>query len=209
MKNVTLKRLVLENFKGCGNFSMEPAGKNVSVFGDNGTFKTTTFDAFCWLLFGKDSLGQSNFDIKTLESSGEALHRLEHSVEAVFDFDGEELSLRKVYSEKWTKKRGSAGQEFTGHSVDHWVDGVPSKKKEFDAAVSLICDEELFRLLTSPRFFNEGLHWQKRREILLSVCGDVSDQDVFASDPKLADLPAILGKHSLEDFRKIIKARMP
>ena len=42
---------------------------------------------------------------------------------------------------------------------------------------------------------------------MLEVCGDVSDEDVIAGNPKLAELPTILGRHSLEDYRKILVAR--
>src|SRR5690606_35424969 len=72
---------------------------------------------------------------------------------------------------------------------------------------SSIADEKLFRLLTDPTYFNTHLHWQERRRLLLEVCGDVTDADVIASDPALAELPAILGGRSLEDHRKVVQAR--
>ncbi len=68
-------------------------------------------------------------------------------------------------------------------------------------------DEGVFKLLTNPRYFNDMLHWQKRREILLEVCGDITDADVIASDKDLAGLPEILGSRSLDDHRKVIAAR--
>jgi chromosome segregation ATPase len=42
---------------------------------------------------------------------------------------------------------------------------------------------------------------------LLEICGDISDQDVIDSNFKLSLLPAILGKRSLDDHRKIVTAR--
>ncbi|MGL5513773.1 MAG: AAA family ATPase, partial [Sporomusa sp.] len=68
-------------------------------------------------------------------------------------------------------------------------------------------DENIFKLLTNPTFFNEQLHWQKRRETLLQICGDISDDDVIASDKTLAGLMQILNVRSLEDHRKVIAAR--
>lgn len=81
------------------------------------------------------------------------------------------------------------------------------QKKEFDRAVSAIADEQLFKLLTNPRHFNEVLHWQKRREILLNICGDVTDTDVITTNERLTELPSVLGKHSMEDYRKILAAK--
>ena len=56
----------------------------MDVFGDNETGKTTLFDAYCWLLFGKDSRNQAEFAIKTLNADGEPVHNLTHTVEAEF-----------------------------------------------------------------------------------------------------------------------------
>jgi len=204
---VKLISLKLKNFKGIRDFTLDAQGADVSIYGDNATGKTTLMDAFLWLLFDKDSANRADFDIKTLTEDGDVLHGLDHSVEATIELDGRPMTLQKVYSERWTKKRGAATKEFTGHTTDHFLDGVPVKKKEYDEAVADIASEDIFKLLTNPRFFNDMLHWQKRREILLEVCGDVSDQDVIASDEALARLPEILGARSLDDHRKVIAAR--
>ncbi len=202
-----LLKLSLNNFKGIKSFTLDTQGEDVNIYGDNATGKTTLADAFMWLLFGKDSLNRADFEIKTLGPDGEPLHGLEHSVEGVFDIAGKELTLKKVYAEKWTKKRGSATREFTGHTVDHFVNGVPVKKNEYDAKIAEIIDEDTFKLLTNPKYFNEHLRWQKRRELLLEICGDVSDAEVIASNKDLSGLPKILGNRTLDDHRKVIQAR--
>ena len=202
-----LRSIALKNFKGIDNFSMYLNGGATSVYGDNATGKTTIADGFSWLLFGKDSLNSSVFEIKPIGKTGSNGNGLESSVEAVLDLGKREISLKKVYAEKWTKRRGAAMAEFTGHTTDHFVDGVPVKKKEFDETVKNLCDEDLFRLLTNPRHFNEVLHWQDRRKILLTVCGDITDADVIEANPQLSKLPGILGERKLEDHRKVIAAR--
>lgn len=206
-KSLRLLSLRLRNFKGIREFHLDARGGNVSVYGDNATGKTTLDDAFMWLLFDKDSSNRSIFEIKTLGQDGQALHNLEHEVEGTLDADGRPITLRKVYKEKWTRKRGSATDEFTGHTTDLYIDGVPVQLSEYKARVAQIADEATFRLLTDPRYFNEQLHWQKRREILLTVCGDVTDQEVIASDRNLAALPDILGNRTMADHRKVITAR--
>lgn len=203
-----LLSLTLKNFKGVKSFSLDAQGENVSVYGDNATGKTSLFDSFTWLFFDKDSLNRKDFQIKSLQMDGEPEHGLDHSVEAELVLSsGKRLTLKKVFSEKWTKKRGSAKAEFTGHTTDHFIDGVPVQKKEYDAKIAEIADEGIFRLLTDPRYFNEVLHWQKRRELLLEVCGDVSDHEVIQSNKDLSGLPGILGNRTLDDHRKVIQAR--
>jgi len=200
--------LTLHNFKGIKHFSLSTQGKDVNAFGDNATGKTTLADAFMWLLFDKDSANRKDFQIKTLGPDGEPEHGLEHTVEAILELDdGQQIALKKVFQEKWQKKRGSATAEFTGHTTDHFVDGVPVQKKEYDARIAEIADENIFRLLTDPRYFNEVLHWQKRREKLLEVCGDVSDEEVINSKKELSKLADILGNRTIEQHRKVIQAR--
>ncbi|MGO0058609.1 AAA family ATPase [Brevibacillus fluminis] len=207
MKRISLIKLVLQNFKGIRNFTLEANGDSVRVFGDNAVGKTTLFDAFTWLLFDKDSQNKKDFQIKTLNSHGCVLHGLDHEVEATLLIDGCKTTLRKVYSEKWTKKRGSATDEFSGHTTDYFVDGVPVKMNEYKSRVDQIVSEDVFKLLTSPTYFNEQLKWQDRRKLLLQVCGYVSDDEVIAANQALAKLSAILNGRSLEDHRKVIAAR--
>ncbi len=204
---ITLERLVLHNFKGQREFTLSTAGRSVNIFGDNGVGKTTIADSFMWLLFDKNAQDRADFEIKTLQEDGGPLHGLDHSVEGVFSVDNESLTLKKVYREKWTKQRGSASKQFTGHEVDHFINGVPVKKGEYTEKVQSIIREDLFKLLTNVRHFNEGLHWEKRRELLLEICGDVSDADIIHSNPALSELTEILGNRTLDDYSKIALAR--
>lgn len=200
-------RLALKNFKGIRNFAMDTQGGNVDIFGDNATGKTTLFDALTWLLFDKDSANKKDFQIKTLDASGKAFSGIDHEVEGVFEVNGRTITLRKVYAEQWTKKRGSATATFTGHTTDYFIDGVPVKKNEYTNHIAEIADESIFKLLTNSTYFNEVLHWQDRRKILLEACGDISDAEVIASDKSLSKLPDILQGRKLEDHRKVIAAK--
>ena len=202
-----IMRLTLTNFKGVKDFTLNAQGENITVKGDNGAGKTTLFDAFTWLLFDKDSQNKAKFDIKTLDKNNNALHGLDHEVEAVLEIDGKQITLKKSFREKWQKKRGSAEQQFTGHTTDFYIDDVPVKQKDYLARIAKIADESIFKLLTNPRYFNEQLKWEQRREILLEVCGDISDEEVIVSDDKLAKLPEILGDHSLDEYKSIIKSQ--
>lgn len=207
MKEIRLLELNLKNFKGIKSFSLKANGNNVRVFGDNATGKTTLFDSFVWLLFDKDSNNRKDFSIKTLDKSGKVIHNLDHEVEAVFLVDGKTLTLKKVFSEKWTKKRGATVSEFTGHTTDYFIDGVPAKKKEYDQLISSLISEDVFKLLTSPSYFNEQLKWQDRRKVLLEVCGDITDEEVIASNKELEQLLDVLNGRTIENHRKVIAAR--
>jgi hypothetical protein len=203
-----LIELKLTNFKGLKDFTFTPNGQDAAVYGDNEKGKTTLADASQWLFFGKDSLGKAKFEIKTLTPDGQVIHGLSHEVEGIYEIGGRRLTLKKVYAEQWTKKRGSAEAVFTGHTTDHFIDGVPVTEKIYAAKIAEIAREDVFKLLTSPTYFNEKLKWEERRKIIMEVCGgDVSDADVIASDKKLAKLPDILKGRIMDDLKAIIKSR--
>ena len=200
-----LLRLTYKNFKAQSqNIILNDS--DVDVFGANGAGKTTAFDAFIWLLFGKDSKGaELSEDIKT---RSQVDNGQEHEVEAVLLLDdGSHIKLKRTFREIWTKKRGSATETFSGHTTDFFIDDVPAKKREYSDRINSIISEEKFKLLTDPLYFKNQMDWKDRRKILLEVCGDVSDEDVIASKEELAELPGMLAGKSIEDYRKILQAR--
>lgn len=208
MKQIKLINLKLINFKGIKEFELAANGNDLSVFGANATGKTTLFDAFVWLLFDKDSrnASTSNFNVKTLVD-GKPINKIEHSVEAVLEVDGDRKSLKKVYKEKWTKKRGSNVENFSGHTTDYFVNEVPGKKKDYDEAIKELVDENVFKLLTNPTYFNEAFHWKERRDLLFDIAGDITDEDVIGANKDLVKLLDVLNGNSIEDHKKIINAK--
>lgn len=206
MKILNLK---LKNFKGIKSLSVDANGQDVNVYGDNATGKTTIFDAFTWLFFDKDSENKKDFNIKTLTSDGQAIHGLEHEVSALIKIVGlGPVELKKILTEKWTKQKGSAEKVFTGHTTEYYIDGVPKKKGEYEDFINSIADDSIFKLLTSPLFFNESLKWQDRRKLLIEVCGDISDKYIIDNDNMLSELAEILTNRSIEDHKKVITASM-
>jgi len=206
MKKLTIQKLRLKNFKGVQDFTLEPAGNNVAVFGDNAFGKTTIMDAYFWLIFGKDSQGKADFQLKPVDPEGREISNIDTEVEAVLEYNNKPVTLMKRYKEKWTKKRGAARAEFTGHTTDYFIDDVPAKKKEYDEKVTEIIDVNAFKLVTNPYEFN-NLHWTGRRQILLEMCGDVTDQDVINSDDRLRKLKDIIGDCTIEDHKKKVQAK--
>lgn len=206
MKKFRLLNLSLKNFKGVKKFDLQANGQDLDVFGDNGTGKTTLFDSFMWLLFNKDSQNKEKFSIKTLDN-GEELHNLEHEVIGEFLINNTPLTLRKVYKEKWTKKQGAPIAEYTGNTTQHYVNGVPVKDKEYKAEIASIIQEDVFKLITSPAYFNEQMSMAEKRSTLLEICGDINNEDIILNNAELADLPTILKGRAIEDHRKVIAAR--
>lgn len=205
---IKLMRLEISRFKGCRALTLDLGGKSAAVYGDNATGKTTIYDALTWLLFGKDSRGRGDFEIKPLGPDGQVEdHGAVSSVSAVLSAGGEEIALKKTYYEKWSTKRGSAEASYDGNTSEYFVDEVPVKKFEFERRVGELVSEELFRMLTNVSWFCEGMDWKSRRKILFEVCGIPEDRDILAGEPRFAQLAEAMGNLSLDDYKKKLAAQ--
>lgn len=202
MKLITL---TLDHFKGIQHFEMQLDGCDATVYGDNATGKTTLYDAFLWLLFGKDSTDRKDFEIQPLGADGKnAQSGVETSVSAVLEKeDGSTVTLRRAYAEKWEKRRGSAVSELTGHTSAFYVDELPVKQNEYRAYVEGLMPERTFKALTGTEYFCAVLPWQERRKVLLELTGGVVEDEIFAADPALDELRVAKGTHTVEDYKLI------
>lgn len=176
MKQIKLLSMHIQNFKGCKDRAIE-FGEKTRISGANATGKTTIFDAFTWLLFGKDSLGSSDFNIRPLDTDGKMIDSIDISVESKISVDGEEYVLKKNQKQVWRKKRGTNVAEFQGNVNEFEINGYPKSQKEFKEFISGIVDEDVFSLITNPAAFN-SLPWKKQREILMKFVGTFSDVEI-------------------------------
>ena len=204
--NIELAKLELLNFKGIKELTIE-FGKETNICGRNETGKTTIFDSFTWLLFGKDSTNRSDFNIKTLDKNGEFIHGLDHQVTGILFVGGKKVILRRLLKENWVKKRGSAEAIFSGNTTEYFINEEPKKEKDYKEYINSLIDENVFKLLTNPMHFNVNTSWQDRRKILLSIVGDVSDEEVINNSIKLKDLPGLLNGNSIDSFKAIIASK--
>lgn len=208
MKQIKLLSMHIQNFKGCKDRTIE-FGEKTRISGANATGKTTIFDAFTWLLFGKDSLGSSDFDIRPLDVDGNMINNIEISVEAKISVDGDEYNLKKVQKQNWVKKRGTDTREFQGNVNEFEINGYPKAQKEFKEFISEIVKEDVFNLITNPSAFN-ALHWEEQREILMKIVGCPSNVEIAKTfGEKYALLIPELKIASTDDIlKKYKKARI-
>lgn len=201
MKEVLIKNISIENFKGCtsANYSF---GKKTSVFGANASGKTTIFDSVTWLLFNKDSIGAEKFNIRPLDTDGRPVDNVEIKVEATFVIDGKEKILTKVQKQNWVKKRGTSEATLQGNINSYEVDGYPKTEKDYGECVADIVSEEIFKMLTSPTYFT-SLKWKEQREILMKFVTDVTDLELALGNQQFAELVDEIEKApSTDDIQK-------
>lgn len=207
-----LEKMRLTNFKGHGVREIEFSPTVTRVYGANGTGKTSLFDGFCWLLWGKDSLdrtqsGNVSFYPFDPTKPGEILHNVVVEVEAELELDDafgglHGVTLRRVMKEKWTTPKGTETPRFTGNETEFYIDGLQVQAKQFDAWVKDNFDPETFKLTSNPKYF-PALPWQKQREILMQLAGEISAEDVIATSPELEALKPELEKRRPDELKKL------
>lgn len=201
MRNVFIKEISIENFKGCTNAKYSFGNKN-TVSGANASGKTTMFDAVTWALFNKDSLGVEKFNIRPLGADGNQIDNVEIKVEVTFVVDGKEKVLTKVQKQNWVKKRGFSESTLQGNVNSYEVDGYPKTEKDYKECVADIVSEDLFKMLTSPTYFT-SLKWKEQREILMKFVTDVTDLELALGNPQFAELVDEIEKApSTDDIQK-------
>jgi Rad50 zinc hook motif. len=206
MNEIVLKKMILKNFKGVKDLTID-FGEKTSIEGDNATGKTTVFDSFCWLLFDKDSQDRKDFEIKTLDSNNEVIHGLEHTVTGVLEINEKPITLVKTFKEKWTKRRGEAEKQFTGHETLYYIDEVPVKKSEYQDKINSIIDENLFKLISNPLYFNGNMKWQDRRNVILDIVGDITEESVINYKSELKPLLPLLEDKDIDTLKRSVAAR--
>ena len=208
MKTIKLHSITLVNWRGekkrTTTFHDDAP---TYILGGNGLGKSRHFDAFCWLLFGKDSHDRKDFELRTYDEHHQPLHHCECSVEAVISVDGTEHTIKREYKEQWIKPRGQVEEVFKGNITECTWDGVPVKVSDFQKRIAEnIIDETVFKMITNPHYFAEKMKWQLQRETLMQMAGVKTDEEIAADNDDFKALLDHLNGKSLSDFRKELAA---
>ncbi len=200
------------NFKGARDLTINLQHKT-DISGKNATLKSTIFDAFKWCLTGKNAQDEKIFNIKTLDENNVPYPELDHEVEIVFLADGKRLPILRGIRENWVTQRGSAERYFKGNDTyckfnDDVMDVTP-----FQAAIYKLIPEDILKIITDPFYF-ESLDYKVKRNILLSIAGEINDTDILksirTSDNKkfIDELIEVLGAgRNFEAYKKTIASQ--
>lgn len=193
-----LKKLHIQNFKGCKDRKIEFSNRT-AIKGQNGSGKTTIADAVMWVLFGKDSSGATNFDIRPKDSQGRDIDFIEIRVEMILDVDGREITLVKTQKQKWVKKRGAEEQTFQGNENLYEINTIPKSEKEFKEYIAGLINEDVFKFVSNTNAFMAQKPMD-RRKTLFKLVSDMTDADVLATDSKFQPLTEQLQQFTSEEI---------
>lgn len=208
MKTIRLEKLTILNFKGIEKLSIDFEFET-NIFGANEAGKTSVWDAFNWLITGKESNNSEKFPIKRLDKNGNPIENINVSVEGSFviieDDTTLELIIKREFVENWgAERRGSSNIVFKGNSTNYFWNNAPLKTEiEFSERIEQVFgSSEVFKILTNPSFFSsDSFEWKKRRSILELLAGDISDEWILMQNPELSNLINQLKTKSLADIK--------
>ena len=205
-----LERLEMTNFKGIQSAVYEFTDET-NIFGRNGTGKSSIVDAFTWLLFNKNAMGDApdpdKFSPKPLDDQGREIHYLDTTVTAYCKLDGAPFVLKRTQRENWVTKRGTKDAVFQGNSSTYWINEVETKESDFTDRVSRIASDNVFRLITSLGAFN-AMKKDERRTVLLAMSGTDVDAELLQREEyaAIATEARSLGI-GVDDLRKVLTDR--
>ena len=198
-------------FRGATEQTTEFSPKETTISGGNGTGKSRHFDAFLWLIFGKDSQGRKDEGIKTHDRDGNTTNKAPCEVSAVLevtdDDHTEKLELRRAFVEDWVKPRGQTEEVMRGNHTDCWWNGVPVNVTEYTKRINAIIDETTFKLLTNPEYFATAIKWQDQRSVLYRIAKTPSVEEIAQQSEAWRNLMDRITGKSLADYRKELAVR--
>lgn len=203
---IKLIRMSITNFKGIKNLEINFDGENTNIYGENATGKTSIFDAFLWVLFNKNSVGDSKFGYKPFELDGNVIHFLNTEVEVTLQIDNLPKTFKKVLTENWVKKRGNSERTYAGDENNYWIDEVPMQENEFKKVIDSIINEKQFRMLTNPLYFNTQLSEDEQRQTISRIAGidAITDEKIFDKNSDYTELRNKLNGRTVEDYSKVV-----
>lgn len=205
---IEFKTITIKNFKGVlGERKLTFNPTLTQIMGANHAGKTTIVDAVQWVLFDKNSIGQTVFGIDPKDENGEIIHHLDNTVVLELTADGTDYKLEKVRSETWTKPRKKEEAEMTGHTIKYFVNENKYTQKDFKAFVDDLCKESLFKAITTPSYF-PSLPAEDQRNLLTKMVGKTTDEDLAGDNEDFKGLLQELSGTDLQKFREQLRYRI-
>ncbi|MDE7345329.1 MAG: AAA family ATPase [Muribaculaceae bacterium] len=199
MKNITLKRLNLENFKG-RTMSFDFSGGRTVIRGTNEAGKSTLCNAFFWLLMGVDAQDRTNYELydTTLDFTPE--NAIPAVVDGTFDIDGTEYSFKRVAKQKWVRPRGKS--EYVKDKSDEYtfyIDGLAVSANVYKERVeALLAPIDKLKLMLNVRYY-QTLDWKKLRKHFSDMVGIIDESELQGD---YTSIKALLEKYGSVDAVK-------
>lgn len=202
MKRVKLTKLSLSNFRG--QTREIEFFDSTTISGRNESGKTTTWNAFIWLLTGVDNMDRANYEL--YDTTLEITHKnsVPASVTGDFLIDGMPYTITRQAKRGWIRENGEIEYKLKG-SDDYtfFVDGVKytsgNYKKFIEETFAPI--DKLKIMVNINQFLSKD--WKECRKYLEDIVGEITEKD-FKGD--YSDIHVELKKYGIEGLKEHYKS---
>lgn len=188
---IKFEKLRIENFKGIKELEINFGAQQTTIYGANETGKTTVADAIAYVLTGKNSLGESTFEILPVGQENVTASAV---LDLILDDGTREkpVQLSRSYEAQYNRNK-----EYTGeHKTVCTINGIVTGPRDFDKWIAdNICKPEIFRLIHDVRYFTENIQgngkekaWEAQRRLIMSICGGEDDYTYAQSKDSYKEL---------------------
>ena len=200
MRNIILKELTLENFKGQNRHVVFGDHENI-IQGRNASGKSTLIASWFWLTSSycnANDVPNSNLFDNRVELSKDTPKA---SVTAVVSIDGETYKLTKTAEAKFTRRRGSdIYEKASSDQYEMFIDDIQRTAGDWREWLSEhIAPEDMLKFCLSGEFFVEKLFSDKKaaRTIIEKLVGTVTREEMSGDYECIEEL---LKKFSLDEI---------
>jgi chromosome segregation ATPase len=204
---VVLKKITLKDFKGISSAEFNFVDGENYIYGDNGTGKTTLYDSFLWVLFGKDHLDRADYRIKPILPDGTTKSKPECEVELTLDVDGNKLILSRIYKEKWTKPKTEPVPVYDGDTTVFYVNNISVSMSEYSQKVKeLFPDINVFKSITNLSYFT-SFKIEDQAKMLFGMIPEISNEEIAGGNKDILDIVKEISGVSIDAFKKDIASK--
>lgn len=195
MKKVELKKLKLHNFKCYEDFELDFSSRT-NIQGGNEEGKSTLFEAYLWVFFGKNSKGEVP-NVQRRDVNGNIILNQITMGEAVIAVDGENITFARELRQEIDN------ESIVGNKSIYSINGVPMNKTEYNKKLNEICEVGLWLMLSDLNSFFR-LKTDDRRKTIISLAQEVSEMEIAKKYPKV--LEALEKGQKVDELKKITQA---
>lgn len=204
-KDIKLKELTLENFKGQNRHVSFGDSEN-RISGRNASGKSTLMKAWNWLLSGySDAATNPNADLfdntqKITPNTPIA------SVEAVVSIDGEVYKVKRTAEAKFTRKRGTDTYEkANSDEYRFYIDDIERNATAFREWLGEhFTSDDMMRFVLDGQYFIAQVFDDKKkaRSIIEKVVGTITREEMKGN---YSDIDDLLQKYTLDEIEERCK----
>lgn len=195
-----INRILLENFKGVKKKEIVLNGKSARLCAQNGGFKTTTGDAWFFVMSNCNTAMVNNPDVVPIGAE-----EVKPTVEIEMTIDDKPITVKKVQTFKRKENTSSVTNTY-------YINDVEKSQKDFIADLTERgIDMVNFLMLSNPNAFMADTSKQgreKMRNILFEMCENISDEQIISGMKNVEELKVLLENYKLDECEQMQKSTL-